>query len=567
MTYINIGIAQINPKVGDLNYNFEKIFSFWKELDKNCHLVCFPELALTGYPPEDLLLRRDFLEDCKNYLQKLLAFSKNFTSAGLIGLPFYKEALYNAVFLLYKGEILSFYFKRYLAKDGVFDEKRYFKEGNDFLLFFINEIKIGVSICEDIWYPSGVERIYDLSGVEIIISLNASPYYFGKYEDKENFLKAKAKDTQCYVVYVNMVGGQDELIFDGRSLVISPEGKILARAKAFEEDQLIISLNLNQVFSENLLEAGLKIENPRNIPPLKEIIIKKDVPFYEGRISENPKEEEEIYSALKLALKDYFNKNGFKGVILGLSGGIDSALTLLLAVDSLGKEKVTVLFMPSEFTSKESLEDARELAKNLEIPLIEIPITEIFRTYRETIRKTLGFEDFTVAEENLQARIRANLLFYLSNRKGWLVLSTSNKSEAATGYTTIYGDMAGGYAPLKDVYKTLVYKLARYRNSQTPVIPERIFKKAPSAELRPGQTDQDTLPPYEILDEILRLHLEEGLTPSEIVSKGFAEGTVRKVFEMLKKSEYKRKQAPLGPKITKRAFGRDYRMPITNGYF
>ncbi|MEZ0343915.1 MAG: NAD+ synthase [Caldimicrobium sp.] len=566
MSYLNIGIAQINPKVGDLSGNYEKILKAWKKLDKDSHLVCFPELALTGYPPEDLLLRRDFLEDCKRYLKKLLEASKGLTSACLIGLPLYREALYNSSLLIYKGECLGTYYKKYLPQYGVFDEKRYFKEGDNFLFFSINNIKIGVSICEDIWYPSGIERTYALSGAEVLISLNASPYHIGKYEFKENFLKARAEDNQCYVVYVNMVGGQDELILDGRSLVITPSGRILARARAFEEDLLVVSLEKEKVVSERLLEPRLREENLKTIPPLKDITLEKKVPYFKERISENPREEEEIYSALKLSLKDYFDKNGFKGVIFGLSGGIDSALTAVLAVDSLSKEKVKALFMPSEFTSRESYEDARALAKNLEIPLIEIPISEIFRSYREILKKTLGFEDFTVAEENLQARIRANLLFYLSNREGLLVLSTSNKSEAATGYTTIYGDMAGGFAPLKDVYKTLVYKLARYRNSISPVIPERIFKKAPSAELRPGQTDQDTLPPYEILDEILKLYLEEGLTPSEIIAKGLEEGTVKKVFHMLKKAEYKRKQAPLGPKITKRAFGKDYRMPVTSGY-
>lgn len=564
--YLNIGIGQINPKVGDLSGNFEKILKAWKELDKSSHLVCFPELALTGYPPEDLLLRRDFLSDCKKYLDNLLKESKDLTSPCLIGIPLYKGDLYNAAFLLYKGEIVGAYYKRYLPQYGVFDEKRYFKKGDNLLFFAVNGFNIGVSICEDIWYPSGVERIYALAGADVIVSLNASPYHKGKYEFKENLLKARAEDNQCYVVYVNMVGGQDELILDGRSLVISPEGKIIARAKVFEEDLLVISIEKKKVCSGRLLEPRLREESSSEIPFVKGIGIKKELPFFEGKVFKNPEEEEEIYLALKLALKDYFYKNGFKGVILGLSGGIDSSITAVLAVDALGKEKVKALFMPSEFTSRESFEDARELAINLGIPLIEIPITEIFHSYRETIKKNLGFEDFTVAEENLQARIRANLLFYLSNREGLLVLSTSNKSESATGYTTIYGDMAGGFAPLKDVYKTLVYRLARYRNSLDPVIPERIFKKAPSAELRPGQRDEDTLPPYEILDEILKLYLEEGLTPSEIIERGFEEKTVNRVFHMLKIAEYKRKQAPLGPKITRRALGKDYRMPVTNGY-
>lgn len=566
MKALNLGIAQINPKVGDLEGNFRKILSAWEALDEKVHLICFPELSLSGYPPEDLLLRKDFLSNCQSYFEKLLHESKRFNSFIILGLPYYREILYNSAALIYKGECLGIYHKRYLPEYSVFDERRYFKEGRDFLFFEIEGIKMGFFIGEDIWYLSGIEKGHTLSSAEVLISLNASPYTYGEYIFKENFLKARAKENRCYVIYVNLVGGQDELVFDGRSLAVSPEGKILARAKAFEEDLLVVSLCPEIVKSFKLFEPRLKEERPFEVLSSLKFSLKKEVPLVDSRVEENPQEEKEIYLALKLALKDYFYKNGFKGVILGLSGGIDSALVAVLAVDVLGKDKVWAIFMPNKFTSKESFEDARELAKNLGLNFLEFPINRIFEIYQEEIKKKLGYKDFTVAEENLQARIRANLLFYLSNREGYLVLATSNKSEAATGYGTIYGDMAGGFAPLKDIYKSWVYKLASYRNSLSPVIPERIFKKAPSAELRLGQTDQDTLPPYEILDQILQFHLEEGLSPQEIVEKGFSEEIVKKVFQMLKIAEYKRRQTPCGPKITKKAFGKDYRMPITCGY-
>lgn len=568
MPIVNLGIAQINAKVGDLEGNFQKILASVRALEERSHLIIFPELVLTGYPLEDLLLRRDFLEAVKHYIQRLTEASSQFKVPFLVGAPSYEEGkVYNSALLFYRGELLGVYHKRYLPQYGVFEEKRYFTEGSNFLLFSLENVKIGVSICEDIWFPTGLERVYSLLDAQILISINASPYAYGKFSFKENFLKARAEDNQAYVVYVNLVGGQDDLVFDGRSMVISPRGKIVARAKAFEEDLLIVSLDTAEVENVRLLEPRLKEE--RIDLEVKPIIISagRELSSVENRIEDSPFEEAEIYSALKLALRDYVEKNGFKGVILGLSGGIDSALTLVLAVDTLGRERVKALFMPSEFTSPESKEDARLLAQNLGIELLEIPITEIFRSFREELFQRLGYEDFTVAEENLQARIRANLLFYLSNREGYLVLSTSNKSEAATGYGTIYGDIAGGFAPLKDIYKTWVYRLARYRNTLKPVIPERIFTKPPSAELRPGQTDQETLPPYEVLDEILRLHLEEGLTLEEMVARGLDEAIVRKVLWMIKVSEYKRRQAPLGPKITGRAFGREYHLPVTSGFY
>ncbi len=542
MGILNLAIAQINPKVGDLKGNIKKILKAWERLDKEAHLICFPPFSLTGYPLEDLLFRKDFLEDCRATFFQLLNLSQQFTSSILLGYPlleggslFYKEVL------LYQGKSFELSLRKF--------NNRLYLEEKESVFFQINKVNFSLLFNSD--FESLNKFFLDPSIPGVILFLEASPYVYQKFSFKEKELLSKAKAFKKYVVYVNLVGGQDDLVFDGRSLVLSPEGELLIRSKAFEEDFKVITLKLE----DSSLSYFLNIS------------IEKEVPLIKGQIEKNLEEEEEIYSALVLALRDYSEKNSFKGALLGLSGGIDSALTAVLAVDALGKDGVKALFMPTQFTSSESYEDAKELAKNLNIPLIEFPIQKIFAIYREEIQRILSYQDFTVAEENLQARIRANLLFYLSNRENLLVLSTSNKSEAATGYGTIYGDIAGGFAPLKDIYKTQVYKLAHYRNSINPIIPERIFAKPPSAELRPNQRDEDTLPPYEILDEILKFHLEKGLSSKEIVEKGFPEEMVKKVFWMLKISEYKRRQAPLGPKITFCALGREYRLPITSGYF
>jgi NAD+ synthase (glutamine-hydrolysing) len=503
----------------------------------------------------------DFISECEKAIKKLLKISRNFNSTAILGTPYYKDDLYNSLLVIKKGEIAGIYCKKFLPNYSVFDEKRYFKSGNQPLLIEINGIKIGFSICEDIWHPDGWERLYALSGAGILVSINASPYHIGKYQYKETFLKARAEDNLAYVVYVNMVGGQDELIFDGRSLVISPEGEIITRLKSFEEDVVTVTLEIEKIKRKRLLDTRLREKESESLS----VVYLKDsrkLPCFKGKVEENLSGEAEIYKALTTGIRDYIHKNGFKKVLVGLSGGIDSSLTACLAVDALGKKNVIGVFMPSEFTSQESKEDAELLAKNLGIELYNYPITQVFALFR----KVLSFEEFNVADENLQARLRANILFYLSNKLGALVLATSNKSEAAVGYTTIYGDMAGGFAPLKDVYKTWVYKLAKYRNSIKPVIPERIFQKAPSAELRANQTDQDTLPPYEILDEILQLYIEEGLSESEIIERGFDKKTVKKVLKMIKIAEFKRKQAPIGPKITSRAFGKDWRMPVTSHF-
>jgi len=559
MEFINIAIAQLNFKVGDLEGNRKKILDAWASQDSIAHLAVFPELSLIGYLPQDLLHNRSFLKACTKELERLVECSKKLKSIAVVGAPYYEGDLYNSLLLVGRGKLLGIYHKTFLPNYSVFDEKRYFRWGEKPLMISLNGVKLGFSVCEDIWHPDGWERYYALCGCEVLININASPYYMGKYEFKENFLKARAEDNIAYVVYVNLVGGQDELVFDGRSLVIDPEGKVFFRSSAFKEMIKTISLPIEIVRNKRLVDLRLR-EKRVDCPGALGIEDKRDLPFLKTTVERSPVREEEIYEALKLGLKDYFSKSGFKKVVVGLSGGIDSALTACLAVDALGKEKVVGVFMPSPYTSEESKKYAYELADNLGIELLAYPIDKVFGAFRDLFRS----EELDVAEENLQARIRANIIFYLSNKNHWLVLSTSNKSESAVGYTTIYGDMAGGFAPIKDLYKTMVYRLARFRNSIKPDIPEGIFLRQPTAELRPNQTDQDTLPPYEVLDGILILHVEEGYSLEDLVEKGFYRETVEKVFDMLRRAEYKRKQAPIGTKITKRSFNGDWRMPVIN---
>jgi len=567
MGKLNLTLAQLNFTVGDLEGNKEKIVKAVRETEKFSHLVVFPELSLSGYPPEDLLTQRHFIRECTRVLEELLKELEDSPSLVVLGTPYYEEDLYNALLVVHRGKVVGKYFKEKLPNYGVFDEKRYFREGKEPLLGTVNGVKVSFSVCEDLWYPDGPDRLTALSGARLLVNVNASPFEEGKYAFKERFLRARAQDNLVFLAYVNAVGGQDELVFDGRSLVLSPRGEVLARAKAFEEDLLTLSLETEEVERRRLVDLRWREASKEREPiPTRFSLTLSSLPERRPRIEKSPTEEEEVYEALLLGLRDYAGKNRFEKAVLGLSGGIDSSLVACIAADALGADKVVGLFMPSPYSSKESYEDAKGLAENLGIEFFVVPIEEVMKAYGKTFEGVLGRGEFGVADENLQARIRANYLYYFSNKFGYLVLSTSNKSESAVGYTTLYGDMSGGYAPIKDLYKTQVYALARYRNALKPVIPERVFKKAPSAELRPGQRDQDTLPPYEVLDSVLRLYVEEGLSPEEIVERGFERETVLKVIRMLRKSEYKRKQAPPGPKVTKRAFGKDWRMPITNRF-
>lgn len=559
--YINVALAQINPLVGDPENNTQLIMERWQKVDDKAHLVVFPELSISGYPPEDLLLRWEFVKGCEKALNKLVEFSKSMKSVCVVGTPYWNGDLYNALVILQGGKVLGIYRKRHLPNYSVFDEKRYFRGGEEPLLMEIDGVVLGFSVCEDIWHPDGWERYYATAGADILININASPYHMGKYAFKEAFLKARAEDNLCYVVYVNSVGGQDELVFDGRSLVIDPEGNVIARCKAFEEDLKVVSLDVLKGRRKRLVDVRLRERPFVREKPLTHTD-GRTLPYVEGTVEHSLEGEEELYRAVVLSIKEYVEKNGFRKVVVGLSGGIDSSLVACMAVDALGEERVVGVFMPSVFTSEESRQAVYQLVKNLRIQLLEFPIEGVMNSYKSM----MGWDDITVAEENLQSRIRANILFYLSNRYGYLVLSTSNKSELATGYGTIYGDMAGGFAPLKDLYKTYVYRLAYYRNRVKEDIPSFVLTRPPTAELRPHQKDEDTLPPYPVLDKILFHYIEEGLSVEEIVRRGFERELVCRVVKMIKSAEYKRKQSPLGPKLTSRAFGKDWRVPITNGW-
>ena len=573
---MRIALAQINPTVRDFKKNSELIKDYIDLADqKKADIVIFPELSLCGYLPEDFLLREDFLKESEKYLREVISYTSHTESAVVLGYPkLTKDGfVYNTLGVVYKGKLLGEYYKHYLPNYGVFDEYRYFKRGEHLLtLRFKDGTKVGFLICEDIWHPT-LAREYSLLGVHLLVSINASPYEVGKFERKLKFITARSTDGLYYTAYVNLVGGQDSLVFDGRSFVVSPSGELLKVAKPFEEELLIVDLDREKVKRSRLKDQRLKeatiCEGVKR--PVKEISIDRETlkEVFEEKIEYLPLEfEEEVFKALQTGLGDYFRKQGFKRAILGLSGGIDSALTAVLAAETLGPKNVLALYMPTKFNSNESYEDAKTLAKNLGISFRVVEIEPFFERFEELFKEMFPAWTFDVADENIQARIRANILFYFSNKEGYIVLATSNKSESAVGYATIYGDMAGGFAPLKDVYKTWVYRLARWYNKTKgkEIIPERILKKPPSAELRPNQTDQDTLPPYGVLDQILQLYIEEGLSAEEIAQRGFDFGTVERVIKMVQRAEYKRKQAPIGVKITKTAFDKDWRFPIVKKF-
>ena len=579
MRSLRIALAQINPIVGDLDGNVSKIIDYIKRAKSfSADLVAFPELALTGYPPEDLLLKTQFIEDNLGSLKKVRKNVVDITAiVGFVDRK--KDDIYNAAAIIHNKKIIDVYHKMYLPNYGVFDEYRYFQTGTRYPVYQLADTWIGVNICEDIWYPEGPARVQSLAGAEVIININASPYHVGKGKFRETMLSARASDNIIIVAYVNTIGGQDELVFDGHSIVLDQDGKVIARGKQFQEDMIVVDLNLESITMKRL-----------HTPPRRQevIEIEKDVfekivlPLNETSPEGKPKPLipssseaqtlmeplEEIYTALVLGTSDYVIKNGFEGVVIGLSGGIDSALVATIAVDALGKENVRGLFMPSPYTSKESREDAYGLTGNLGIKMMEVRIDSVFQGYLSILNTDFSGLPPDATEENLQARIRGNILMAFSNKFGWLVLTTGNKSEMSVGYATLYGDMAGGFAVIKDVPKTMVYELCRWKNSMPGqrVIPERVFTKEPSAELKPDQKDSDMLPPYPLLDPILRAYIEEDRSFEEILSLGYdAEGT-RKVIRMIDKSEYKRRQAPPGIKISKKAFGRDRRFPITNKY-
>jgi NAD+ synthase (glutamine-hydrolysing) len=561
-----IAIAQINCTVGDLNGNSAKIVEFaGKAKDSGADIVTFPELAITGYPPEDLLLKPKFIEDNVTALRNVAQTIKDIIA--LVGFVDSDNGkLYNAASVIYNREIKGIYRKSLLPNYGVFDEKRYFAPGKKPLIFQFGDLIFGVNICEDIWFDKGPTASQASAGASFILNINASPYYAGKIKVREEIVRRQASMNGVYIFYTNLIGGQDELVFDGQSMVTDSAGNIIARAAAFREDLLIIDIPKDRLSKGQTQETKNALVKKHEMIIVADTLDNKAKPNIIWRKGEILSPVAEVYEALVLGLRDYVLKNGFGNVTIGLSGGIDSAIVAAIAVDALGKDRVVGVFMPSRYTSIESEEDARELAKNLGIKMFEVPIDEIYKAYIGTFKPLFKDRAEDITEENIQARIRGNILMALSNKFGWLVLTTGNKSEMSVGYATLYGDMAGGFAVIKDVPKTLVYMLASYRNSSGPVIPQRIIEKEPTAELKPDQKDRDTLPPYDTLDPILKAYVEEDKHPEEIISSSLEKDVVNRVSRMVDGSEYKRRQSPPGIKITPKAFGKDRRMPITNRY-
>lgn len=566
---VRIGLAQINATVGDITGNEAKILRYISEAQKSgVDIVAFPEMALTGYPPEDLLFKSGFIEANLNALARIAKKTRDIIV--VTGFIDRKDDLYNSAAVITSGKIHAIYHKRFLPNYSVFDEERYFKAGQENLVCKSGSLVFGVNICEDIWHPAGPMAEQVSAGSQLIINISASPYQYSKVKYKERMLAGRTADYAVFLAYVNLVGGQDELVFDGQSVVFDPEGKISSRAKPFSEDLLIVDIEPDRLLKRRVREPRLRkgMSSQKVVPviALPEKITKSHFPEIKFRIEKHLPKVTEVYQALLTGTKDYVEKNGFQKVIIGLSGGIDSALTATIAADCLGKERVVGLFMPSRYSAKISETDSKQLAKNLGIEVHLIPIEDIFDVYLRTLRTAFADTKPDITEENIQARIRGNLIMAFSNKYGYLVLTTGNKSEIATGYCTLYGDMAGGFAVLKDIPKTLVYRLAEYRNKISPVIPNRILTRPPTAELRPDQKDSDTLPEYPVLDPILKAYVEENLSPGEIIKKGHPESLTRKVIRMVDRNEYKRRQAPPGIKITGRAFGKDWRLPITNAF-
>lgn len=570
---LRLGLAQINPCVGNLDENVLRIAKTLEAANnQQVQLLLFPELALTGYPPEDLLLKPNFIHDTHSALLEIVHLSARYPELTIVvGYVESADDLYNAAAVIAHGELVGTYHKHYLPNYGVFDENRYFQAGQETPLFIINGVKVGINICEDIWYADGPATLQGYAGAEVLANISASPFHIGKRTDRERMLATRASDTGSIVAYVNVVGGQDELVFDGSSCVFDERGKLIARAPAFREHVLVVDLDVEGIFRQRLHDPRLR-KARLDTQNAVEIIFVSDTPqtvahtprstYIEPPVSDVA----EVYDGLVIGVHDYIVKNGFKEVVIGLSGGIDSALTAAIAVDALGSQAVHGVLLPSQFSSQGSLDDAIDLAQRLRIHTLTLPIQPGVDAIYTILHDPLHGKEPGITYENLQSRTRGIVLMALSNANNWLVLTTGNKSEMATGYATLYGDMVGGFAVLKDVWKTLVYDLARLRNTRSEVIPVNSINKPPSAELRPDQQDTDSLPPYETLDPILHAYVEEDRGLNEIVAMGFAEEDVRRIMRMVDHSEYKRRQAAPGVKVTPRAFGRDRRLPLTNSY-
>ena len=582
-----LALAQLNTTVGDIDGNTARIIEYVaRARELGADLVAFPELAITGYPPEDLLFKTSFLQANVAAMERVVAAAKDI--AVVVGYVAVGDSatgvdIANAAAVGYDGRLIDSYRKMYLPNYGVFDEDRYFRRGTECPVYRINGVGVGVNICEDIWYPVGAIAVQREAGAELIVNINGSPFHAGKEAYREKMIATRAADNGLFVAYLNMVGGQDELVFDGASLVCDMSGEVVARSPAFAEDLLVVDLDIEAVFRSRLRTPLARKENPTI---LREIGTPKTVAVSDYRAIDRPPLEtaetamaavmgpaEEVYHALVTGTRDYLRKSGFAKALVGLSGGIDSALTATIAADALGPENVVGVTMPSRYSSEGSVSDSKELADNLGIECWVVPVEPAHRAFADMLEPYFAGAAPNVAEENVQARIRGNVLMTISNKFGWIVLTTGNKSEMAMGYATLYGDMAGGFAVIKDVPKTLVYELCRWRNGKAagfdgarPPIPQAIIDKPPSAELRPDQLDADTLPPYEQLDPIVRAYVEEDYGYDEMVAMGHDPAAVRQVITFVDRNEYKRRQAPPGVKITPRAFGKDRRLPIVNRY-
>src|SRR3954463_8371744 len=569
---MRLALAQINPIVGDLDGNRKLILERLEAArTQGADLILFPELAVTGYPPEDLLLRPGFVRAAESCVEAIAREARGTTV--LVGAPHFDRDLFNACFVLSGGEVKAIYRKRFLPNYGVFDEDRYFAPGRDLILLEHGKTLVGLTVCEDMWQPGPPATDLALAGAELLANISASPFYVGRDREREEMFVTRARDNSCFIAFCNAVGGQDELIFDGHSVVIDDEGKVIVRAPGFEEALLLAAIEPQEVIGRRLrdLRRRALARERETIPPVDIIHVGSRGPSQNGskvtaEVAPFVDELEQMRGALELGLRDYVTKNGFREVVVGVSGGIDSAVTAALAAEALGPEHVHCLSMPSRYSSKETQSDARRLAESLGCPFREIRIGTIVDAFGEALADAFEGREPDLAEENIQARARGVLLMALSNKFGWMLIATGNKSELSVGYATLYGDMAGGFALIKDVYKTDVFRLARYLNERAgrELIPVSIIERPPSAELRDDQRDQDSLPPYDQLDRVLEAYVELDRSREELLAEGHDPGTVERALALIDRAEYKRRQAPPGVKLRPKAFGRDRRTPITN---
>jgi NAD+ synthase (glutamine-hydrolysing) len=568
---LTLALAQVDPRVGDLEGNARLVNeNIARARDAGAELVLFPELVLTGYPPEDLLLKEHFLQATQDALTDVAAASDGIVA--MVGFPERADDVYNALAVLAGGAVHAVYRKTMLPNYGVFDEQRYFQAGDDAVVLDLGSARIGLTICEDIWTPGHPASAEALAGATLIVNASASPYFAGKGRQREAMLIQRARDNLSAIAFCNCFGGQDELVFDGHSVVIDHEGTVLARAPQFAERLLLCTVDLQAAATARLRDTRLRPPVRRALPDVRRLQPLERTPAEArtlgGEVAHLLEPEAEVYAALCLGVRDYVRKNGFERVVLGLSGGIDSTLVALVAADALGADRVTAVVMPSRYSSEGTQSDARALAAALGIECLDVPIAPAMEVYERMLAGVFDGREPDITEENLQARIRGNLLMALSNKFGWLVLTTGNKSENSVGYSTLYGDSAGGFAVIKDVPKTLVYRLVDFRNGRDEAhpVPRSIIERPPSAELRPDQKDADSLPDYDTLDAILQAYIEEDAGRDQLALAGLPDSAVERVFALVDRAEYKRRQAPPGIKITPRAFGRDRRMPITNAY-